>query len=498
MMWQSRFPASPDLEMALVKLLRRRICLFAILALLSAEGSFGPAMGKQEDFTNLSPDPVFLPFLAFEAQVPRVNAPYFSDQVRFAETAIFWFGQVNQTSNYADVRVGYTDREIYFRMAAFDRRLWYDPSPSPGDLQNWDAATLFLQLDANSQPDRSQSAYQLVSQLNWWEARDAYQQFYRGDGLHWEPASLPITTTIGWRGDALNDEGDDRGWAAVFEIPFSSLGLSGPPPQGTIWRVGFVLHDRDSAAGPPNPDQIWPEYFESAYPQRTWGELYFGDPEYTPPAVSPAGSVTIRDQLNGALVVDGEVGGGSVCGAGLDYWTQWGDASQPGSVDNSDFNLQNQADVADWPCFAKYYITFPLDSIPAGKAILSAQITLHEMGNSGGGGYGPPPASYIQVFTVQKDWDENHLSWNNAPPALENVSAAWVDPVTNWPGWPGIPWSWDLTRAVAQAYESGGPLRLAFYSADGDYHTGKYFVSSDTGDWNAEARPMLQIVWGNP
>jgi hypothetical protein len=36
------------------------------------------------------------------------------------------------------------------------------------------------------------------------------------------------------------------------------------------------------------------------------------------------------------------------------------------------------------------------------------------------------------------------------------------------------------------------------YSADDDYNSGKYFVSSDTGDWNATGRPTLQVVWGNP
>jgi len=481
-----------------VKLLSRLFCLFAILALPGAGGKYRLAEGKQANSANLSAVPVFLPFLAFDSQVPRVNVPYFHDQVRFAETAIFWFGQVNQSSNYADVRVGYTDHELYFRMAAFDRRLWYDTSPLPADLENWDAATLFLQLDQDSEPDRSQSAYQFVSQLNWWEARDPYKAIYRGDGAHWEPVSLPITTTTSWRGNALDDDIDDRGWVSVYEIPFSSLGLSGPPGQGTIWRLGFVLHDRDSASGPPNPNQMWPQQFASASPQRTWGELSFGEPGYTPPAVPPAGTITVRNGLNGAQVIDGEVGGGSICGDGLDYWTQWGDASNPGSSENSDFNIQNQGDVADWPCFAKYYVTFPLDAISAGKVILSAQVTLHQMGNSGGGVYGPPPASYIQVFTVQDDWDERTLTWNNAPLSLENVSAAWVDPVGVWPGWPGVPWSWDLTRAVDQAYRSGNPLRLAFYSADGDYHTGKYFVSSDTEDWNAEARPVLQVIWGNP
>jgi hypothetical protein len=51
---------------------------------------------------------------------------------------------------------------------------------------------------------------------------------------------------------------------------------------------------------------------------------------------------------------------------------------------------------------------------------------------------------------------------------------------------------------VAQAYGKGQPLRLAMYSADSDYHSGKYFTSSETGDWNAEGRPLLTVVWGSP
>jgi len=26
-------------------------------------------------------------------------------------------------------------------------------------------------------------------------------------------------------------------------------------------------------------------------------------------------------------------------------------------------NVQNQSDISDWPCFSKYYVTFPLDAV---------------------------------------------------------------------------------------------------------------------------------------
>jgi hypothetical protein len=99
---------------------------------------------------------------------------------------------------------------------------------------------------------------------------------------------------------------------------------------------------------------------------------------------------------------------------------------------------------------------------------------------------------------VAEDWDESALTWNNAPLAVENVSGSWVYPMENYPGLGGVPFQWDISPAVAQAYAAGAPLRLALYSADGDYHSGKYFTASDTGDWNAESRPTVRILWGDP
>ena len=62
------------------------------------------------------------------------------------ETAIFWFGRVTPAENYADVRTAYNDDELYLRVVIFDRRIWYDTTPSPDELTAWDAITLFLDL----------------------------------------------------------------------------------------------------------------------------------------------------------------------------------------------------------------------------------------------------------------------------------------------------------------------------------------------------------------
>jgi hypothetical protein len=185
----------------------------------------------------------------------------------------------------------------------------------------------------------------------------------------------------------------------------------------------------------------------------------------------------------------------------MNYWTDWGERvyyaflENNTSVEYGDFNIQNQSDIADWPCFSKYYVTFPLDAVPSGKTIVSAKLAMYQFGNSDPVHATP---SLIQVLTVGDAWNETTLNWNNAPLALENVSRAWVDPLPGFAGFPGVRREWDVSRAVAQAYTSGSPLRLVLYSADDDYNSGKYFVSSDTGDWNATGRPTLQVVWGNP
>ena len=439
--------------------------------------------------------PIYLPLVVKPDRITaRIHAPFFDGKIAAAQTAVVWFGRVNLVENYADVSFAYNAQELYARVQIFDRYLWYDRNPTPENLTAWDATSLYLDLDGSQGDSLTAKTYRFDGQLVWWEERDNHQAAFQGSATGWQLSSIPFITESNWKGNAPNDMNGDRGWRIIFRIPFSSLGLSGAPSAGTVWGLGVTVHDRDDVEGTPRAPKTWPQDLDPAR-SATWSRLSFGLPTHTPPQANPGGTVTIRHKLNGAQVVDAMVGGSSVCGSKFDFWTEWGDGNYPGS----DFlNVQNQSDISDWPCFSKFFLTMPLNSLPAGKAILSAKLTLHQMGNAGGGKWGPSPDSLIQVFTVAQDWDEATLTWNNAPPPLENVSQAWVKPIAEWPGWPGVPWTWDLTRAVAEAYAAGKPLRLAFYSTDTDYNSGKYFVSSDTGDWNAAGRPTLEVLWGEP
>jgi len=424
--------------------------------------------------------------------LPRINAPNFGNQpIPFGQTAIAWFGQLSADTNYTDIRVGYNNQQLYVYLAIFDRRLWYDENPSPARLTEWDAVTLLL--DTAASTTLSTTSYRFVAQLYGDEDR-RYQAAYRGSSAGWQVTALTFGAKPGWRGNALNNDDDsDRGWAMGFTIPFSALGLTTAPPYGTSWRMAVIVHDRDSRSGQPIGEQSWPPH-ASLNDLGTWGFLNFGLPAYST-SVQPTGKTIIRRPTEDSpLVPDADVGGAiaNQCpGDEFHIWNEWANRNYGKA---GDFNIQNQSDVADWPCFAKYYVTFPLDSIPRGKTIVSATLKLHQFGNSDPSGAKP---SWIQVLTTLSDWQEDKITWNNAPLAYENFGGSWVGTLTAHPGFPGVLRTFDVTAAVAKAYAQGQPLRLILYSADSDYHSGKYFISSDTGDWNKEGRPTLEVEWGN-
>ncbi|MGD9093142.1 MAG: DNRLRE domain-containing protein [Anaerolineales bacterium] len=446
------------------------------------------------DVTGSADDHIYLPMVLTginRESIYRINVPYFNGEIKTNETAIAWFGQVTPNDNYADVRLGYNDVELYVDINIFDRRLWYDSTPSLAGLTEWDAVSVYIDLDGDVGDGPDFNSYKFVGQLNWWEDRNNWQVAYQGNGSGWEVTSISFTTSSVWRGNAPNDDVSDKGWRMKFHIPFTSLKLAGSPSQGNVWGIAIVMHDRDDELGDYLTNKSWPESIDTNRPG-TWGRIEFGFPTYTPPVATLGGEVVIKQGLNGTQVVDAHVGGHTTCGDGLEpYFSNWGNANY---ADYKQINIQNQTDVSDWPCFSKYYITFPLDTLPPGKVILSASLLMYQFGNAGVGYEPPPQPSLIQVLVVQGNWEESTLTWNNAPIAQENVSQAWVGLIEEPPEWPGIPIEWDVSRAVAEAYASNEPLRLALYSADFARHSGKYFYSSDAGE---AARPSLTVFWGD-
>jgi len=439
----------------------------------------GPIWIAGSDFQQVHRAPKAL-FPTRQVNVPNLAGVPFTP-------AVFWFGKVDPINNYTDVRADYYDAELQFYVHIIDQRLWYEQTPMAADLSNWDAVSIYLNLHGNFGVAPESGSYRFEIELD-----NNFRASYRGNGTSWVATSIPITSSTAWRGNAGPNSGQDsEGWSADFRIPFSSLGMVSAPAEGTNWGLAIVVHDRDDAAGVIHQDTSWPEMINPNVPS-TWGLLSFGLPSFNTPPSMASGVVTIRQGLNGATITDGAVGGYTTCGNnGANKWTDWGNLNYSAPSVNYQFNIQNEWDISDWPCFSKYYTTFPLTSLPPGQSILSASLTMNLRGTAGGGQYGAPPNSYIEVLTVGQDWQPATLTWNNAPLAVENISGTWVPPVIG-------PYNWDVSRAVAQAYSAGGPLRLVLYSIDGDYNTGKYFYSSETTDWDGTVRPTLTVVYGQP
>ncbi|MFL5698044.1 MAG: DNRLRE domain-containing protein [Ktedonobacteraceae bacterium] len=428
---------------------------------------------------------------AASALVRRINIPYFNTSaVPFNQTAIFWFGSVSSSDNYTDVRMGYNNNELYVDLHIVDRYLWYDPNAKAPNLTKGDTATVYLSTNQNGSNAPDQSAYKFVAQVDWYQPRTHYQQAYRGNGSTWVASPVAFNAVSGWRGTGFNGK-EDSGWTMTYHIPFSSLGRSGHPPQGTAWKLGIKVHNQDNASDTPLSLKWWPETENDMTPS-SWGALVFGLSTYQAPHTTNNATFTVRNGLNKQVVTDGMVGGSLGCyNKGLNRWTGFGGQSYPGATR---VNIQNEWDTSDWNCFSKFYISFPLNSLSAGKGVVSAKVTLHEYGGSGT--KGKPTPSLIQVASVNEGWNPATLAWNNAPLVKENISRTVVNTVSN-PTPSGQPYSWDVSKALADAYAAGQPLRLVFYSSDSPYNTGKYFFSSAIADWNAQSRPTLQATLGN-
>jgi hypothetical protein len=450
-----------------------------------------------------------LPVLPAQAQSPdpprRVNMPYFPsvvDDTQWSQAAIFWFGKNEQgipSKNYADVRMAYSAAALHVRVTVVDYYLWYNQNPTPADdLTQYDAVAIYLDTAYDRKATPQADDYFFLDGARHWPNDDApqYHRQGQGNGSAWNTAWSGSWTDVEgmqWScnpGPNSNSCGIDYGWTAIYAIPWTTFGLSGPPPEGTLWGLGVMLYDRDDSppAGYVAPE-YWPETFATNNPA-TWGELHFGSAHYHPLPAAPQGTTTIRAASpTDSTVEDAWLGGGGTCGGGH------AGGSEVNHGDDASLFVGSETAPTHFPCFNKSYLRFPLNSIPPGKTIISATLRLHHWGNADPNLAQP---SWVHLFTIQDAWDEMAIHWNNAPLAQENVAATWINPITGSVPWPGNPYNWDATQAVAEAYAAGRSVSLAIYGSDTAQHSSKYLTSSETGDWNVAGRPTLTVVWGQP
>ncbi|MFZ6028788.1 MAG: DNRLRE domain-containing protein [Chloroflexota bacterium] len=431
----------------------------------------------------------------------RANIPYFSGSVDWAKSAILWFG-VNERGlpgkNYVDVRLAYTPSALLVRFTVIDYYLWYKTNATTADdLTQYDAVALYLDTNHDRSATPNTDDYLLLSGSRHFptENAPAYHRDARGTGSGWDnqwDGSWQDTSAMQWSttGGPNNNGGNiDYGWYSYFTIPWSVVGKSGPPANGTVWGLGLRLYDRD-AAPPASPlaQQTWPPSADYAKPS-TWGDLHFGPATYTPKTTTQTGSITIRAASpTDNTVEDAWMGGGGTCAGGHEGGSEINHGNEASLYTGS------ESSPTHFPCFNKSFLRFKLSAIPAGVEIISARLTLHQFGNASNE-INPGPA-WVHLFNVRTSWSEATIHWNNAPIPQENVSLTQVNKLNSFPGWPGVARTWDASKPVAEAYARSESVNLAIYSSDVGRDTSIYFVGSETEDWNAEARPALYVTWG--
>lgn len=294
---------------------------------------------------------------------------------------------------------------------------------------------------------------------------------YAGDKLTIQINGVTKTATYpssaGWTiGNRCVTSNDCKGWSADALFAWSDFG--GKPAIGASWPFKVMVTDLDQNSVTST----------AAWPPSGSGVLRWGLPNYA------GGSTTGAQQAVIALSADSMVGGGTDCGTqdAPSYFPTWGNRNWGSALTA---NVQAQWDLADWPCFSKYYATWPVTSIPAGAQIVSATLEMRHFGNPG---YqiGDTGDTLMQLSEVTNSWGEQSITWDTAPVPVENIARTMVHPLPTTcvtPGFycsPGILYSWDVTQIVRRAQASGRTwASIVMYTGAGQYHSGKYFSSRE-------------------
>ncbi len=151
----------------------------------------------------------------------------------------------------AGLRVGamYTTWDDYYFYAAFrvnDTNVVGTNSNTTSQPQMDDDVEVFFETDNARAKVRTPQSYQMAVSV----AQGAY--FSIGDGTKTPKGkavySYKYAATV--HGKLNSAAGTDKGYDVELAIPWSEIGLSGPPKAGTTWGFNVLSRDRDSEAAP--------------------------------------------------------------------------------------------------------------------------------------------------------------------------------------------------------------------------------------------------------
>jgi len=161
---------------------------------------------------------------------------------------------VTSTENYADVRVGYNDQELVVYLNIFDRRLWYDPDPSPDTLTAWDSVTLYLDLKCNVGNTPTATRFDLTPNSLTGNHPAPLAGCVSRQRLQLDEGKYLFTTESGYRWESasvggLNNNQNNRGWSLLL------VSLC----QSESWRAAPCRCALGNGTGSPRPGR-WSRY----------------------------------------------------------------------------------------------------------------------------------------------------------------------------------------------------------------------------------------------
>ena len=274
-----------------------------------------------------------------------------------------------------------------------------------------------------------------------------------------------VGSANGWEIGHRCGAGDCRGWTAETMIPWANLG--GRPAPGQ--QVPFAA-----------------EYAGAALA----GNLHWGEALAAPSSEPATGVVVVP------LLEDTVVGGDSVCGDPdwPTYHPTWGSTPRWGSSPH--VLVENQWDVADWPCYNKLLLRADLSAIPYGARVVSATVEIARFGQMGYAcGYCVDPATgsnngtmdtVVQIYDYPATWSESTATWDTTrypgPPLHRILTVPLPDDGQEGRSYASnpLPEFWDVTGPVQAALARGdSTASILAATAAGQYHSGKYYYSTE-------------------
>lgn len=417
-----------------------------------------------------------IPGLGTSAELPILHlrkastAPILVSRLQHPDTASGWypasptwfgFGGKTGDRNHTEVLATYDDTALYVAFMNIDRSTAVYPQNTTTDLMLIDSNAIWIETPQG----RRFCLLSTVDDRYPAQPRQASGEFPNVDGF---TNRLSGWTNKGWFAGNLTMQ-------QTIVIPWSTLSTSAPAP-GSRWRVNFVNHNQTSTARTASTmvRQTWAPGDET-HPEQ-WGTLAFDEATFTPPAVSPEVTITMRPATGFGGEVTLRAGNYADTGNG------WADEA----VTQSNWNDWDPVDYT-----IKEYMQFDLSLIPPGRKIISATLRNYYRGN-----YNSSSTNlYLHVVRLANEFDPATVTMLTSPLPVENGFRRLVSTSEG-----GSRIDLDVTDVITRAYEGGArKAALALAGSSGDTHNGKIWgVSYGRADWYDSQRPRLVITFGKP